>query len=97
MLIGKKIGMTRLFDEEGIDYPVTMIEAGPCIVTQLKTVENDGYSAMQIGFDNLADNKISKPVKGHFSISRSNAKKHIKEFPLNEIGKVSYKKLENYL
>jgi len=82
MLIGKKIGMTRLFDEDGIDYPVTMIEAGPCVVTQLKTVKNDGYSAMQIGFDNLADKKISRPVTGHFAKSKTIAKRHIKEFPL---------------
>lgn len=82
MLIGKKIGMTRLFNEAGIDFPVTMVEAGPCLVTQLKTIKNDGYSAMQIGFIDLANKKITKPIKGHSVKTKTVAKKHIKEFPL---------------
>jgi large subunit ribosomal protein L3 len=82
MLIGKKIGMTRLFDEAGTDYPVTMVQAGPCQVTQLKTVKIDGYNAMQIGFTDLANKKITKPIKGHSAKTKTTAKKHIKEFPL---------------
>jgi large subunit ribosomal protein L3 len=87
MLIGKKIGMTRLFDEAGIDYPVTMIEAGPCVVTQLKTVNNDGYEAMQIGFMDLHENKITKPSAGHFKKSKTSGKRYLKEFPMlnNEV------------
>ena len=59
-----------------------MVEAGSCVVTQLKTIKNDGYSAMQIGYDDLADKKISRPVKGHFAKTKTNAKRHVKEFPL---------------
>tara|TARA_B100001029_G_scaffold179349_1_gene188526 strand:+ start:1518 stop:2126 length:609 start_codon:yes stop_codon:yes gene_type:complete len=82
MLIGKKIGMTRLFDDSGVDCPVTMIQAGPCIVTQLKTVENDGYSSMQVGFVELADDRVSKPLKGHLQKSKTSGKKFFKEFPV---------------
>jgi len=87
MLIGKKIGMTRLFDDSGIDYPVTMVEAGPCVVTQLKTIENDGYEAMQVGFIDLPDRKVVKPLAGHLRKSKSNGKRYFKEFPIlnNEI------------
>ena len=69
MLIGKKMGMTRIFDEAGVDQPVTMVEAGPCKVTQLKTEDNDGYSAMQLGYMDLPESKITKPSKGHFEKS----------------------------
>jgi len=87
MLIGKKIGMTRLFDESGIDYPVTMVEAGPCVVTQLKTVANDGYEAMQVGFMDIPENKITKPAGGHFKKSKTSGKRYLKEFSIlnNEI------------
>ena len=82
MLIGKKVGMTRIFDEDGVDYSVTIIEAGPCVVTQLKTVQNDGYSSMQIGFDDLTEKKITSPIKGHFIKSKTTAKRYLKEFPI---------------
>ena len=82
MLIGKKMGMTRIFDEAGVDQPVTMVEAGPCIVTQLKTEDNDGYSAMQVGYIDLPESKITKPSKGHFQKSKSSAKRYLKEFPV---------------
>lgn len=82
MLIGKKIGMTRLFDESGIDYPVTMVEAGPCVVTQLKTIKNDGYESMQVGFMDLAKNKITKPVAGHFKKLKTAGKRYLKEFTI---------------
>ena len=82
MLIGKKIGMTRLFDESGIDYPVTMVEAGPCVVTQLKTIKRDGYESMQVGFMDLAKNKITKPVAGHFKNAKTAGKRYLKEFSI---------------
>ena len=65
-IIGKKIGMTQLFDEKGMIVPVTIIEAGPCVVVQKKTVENDGYQAVQLGFGEVKLSRLSKPAKGHF-------------------------------
>jgi len=87
MLIGKKIGMTRLFDDAGVDQPVTMVQAGPCVVTQLKTVENDGYEAMQVGFMDLPEDKVTKPLSGHLKKSKTTGKRYLKEFPIlnNEI------------
>jgi len=87
MLIGKKIGMTRLFDDSGTDYPVTMVEAGPCVVTQLKTVDNDGYEAMQVGFKELPEKKVIKSSAGHFKKSETSSKRYLKEFPIlnNEV------------
>lgn len=64
-IIGKKIGMTQIFDEVGNVIPVTVIEAGPCVVVQKKTVENDGYDAVQLGFENVEERKLTKPAKGH--------------------------------
>ena len=64
-IIGKKVGMTQLFDERGVVVPVTVIEAGPCYVTQVKTVETDGYSAVQLGFEEVAERKLTKGQKGH--------------------------------
>ena len=66
-IIGKKIGMTQIFDEKGNVVPVTVIEAGPCIVTQKKTVENDGYDAVQLGYGDQKANRVTKPLKGHFA------------------------------
>ena len=66
-IIGKKIGMTQIFDENGKVIPVTVIEAGPCVVTQKKTVENDGYDAVQVGFGDVKVSKLNKPLKGHFA------------------------------
>ena len=65
-IIGKKIGMTQVFDETGNVIPVTVIQAGPCTVVQKKTLENDGYSSLQLGFQDLSENKVTKPLKGHF-------------------------------
>ena len=65
-IIGKKIGMTQLFDENGMVVPVTVVEAGPCVVVQKKTVESDGYTAVQVGFGEVKANKLTKPAKGHF-------------------------------
>ena len=65
-IIAKKIGMTQIFAENGLLIPVTVLEAGPCVVTQKKTVENDGYEAIQVGFGEVKVNKVIKPIKGHF-------------------------------
>ena len=80
MLIGKKIGMTRLFDDSGVDCPVTMIQAGPCIVTQLKTIDNDGYDAIQVGYGSRKQKHLSKPLKGHFDKAGIEPKRIIAEF-----------------
>ena len=84
-LIGKKLGMTQIFDENGVVIPVTVIEAGPCVVAQVKTLENDGYEAVQLGFGEVKENKINKPVKGHFAKANVTAKKHLREFRLDSI------------
>ncbi len=68
-ILGKKVGMTQLFDESGVVIPVTVIEAGPCYVTQVKTIDSDGYNAVQIGFDEVADRKLTKGEKGHLRTS----------------------------
>ena len=64
-IIGKKLGMTQLFDENGSFIPVTVIEAGPCVVVQKKTAENDGYESVQLGFGEVSDKHVNKPMKGH--------------------------------
>ena len=66
-LIGKKIGMTQIFDETGKVVPVTVVEAGPCVVSMKKTVENDGYAAVQLGYGDVKPNKVTKPLQGHFA------------------------------
>ena len=83
-IIGKKLGMTQIFDENGNVIPVTVIEAGPCVVVQKKTVENDGYSAVQLGFEEVAERKLSKPEKGHFAKAGVTLKRHLKEFRLDD-------------
>jgi large subunit ribosomal protein L3 len=83
-ILGKKIGMTQIFSEEGNLIPVTVIEAEPNTVTQIKTVENDGYAAVQIGYSNLKENRANKPTKGHFEKWGAPLKKHIAEFRLAE-------------
>ncbi len=83
-IIGKKIGMTQIFDEVGNVIPVTIIEAGPCVVAQKKTVETDGYSGVQLGFEDIADKKLTKAVKGHFAKANVAAKRHLKEFRLDD-------------
>ena len=83
-IIGKKIGMTQIFDEVGNVIPVTVIEAGPCVVAQKKTAENDGYDAVQLGFIDAKEKKTTKPQKGHFEKSGVAVKKHLKEFRLDD-------------
>ena len=83
-IIGKKIGMTQIFDEVGNVIPVTVIEAGPCVVAQKKTIENDGYEAVQLGFIDAKEKQLSKPAKGHFAKAGVAAKKHLKEFRLED-------------
>ena len=88
-IIGKKIGMTQLFDEKGNVIPVTVIEAGPCVVAQKKTVENDGYSSVQLGFEDVAERKLNKAEKGHFAKAGVANKKHLKEFKLDDAASMS--------
>lgn len=83
-IIGKKVGMSQIFDESGKVIPVTVIEAGPCVVTQKKTVENDGYVSVQLGFEDTKESKLSKPEAGHMKKAGTDLKKHLKEFKLNE-------------
>ena len=83
-LIGKKIGMTQIFDENGNVIPVTVVEAGPCVITQKKTIENDGYEAVQVGFGDVKVNKLNKPMKGHFAKNDVARKKTLKEFRLED-------------
>jgi len=83
-LIGKKIGMTQLFDEKGNVVPVTVIEAGPCAVTMKKTVENDGYDAIQLGFGDVKVQRVNKPMQGHFAKADVAPKKVLKEFRLDD-------------
>jgi large subunit ribosomal protein L3 len=79
-LLGKKIGMTSLFDENGKNIPCTVIEAGPCVVTQVKTEDTDGYSAIQLGFEEKKEKNTSAPLKGHFKKAGTTPKRHLKEF-----------------
>jgi len=81
-IIGKKIGMTQIFDEAGKVVPVTVIEAGPCVVVQKKTVENDGYAALQLGYGDVKVQRVNKPMKGHFDKADVACKKDLKEFRL---------------
>lgn len=81
-IIGKKLGMTQLFDENGGFIPVTVVEAGPCVVVMKKTVENDGYESVQIGFGEVSDKHVNKPMKGHFAKSDVAAKRKLREFKL---------------
>lgn len=81
-IIGKKVGMTQIFDEKGNVIPVTVVEAGPCVVVMKKTVQNDGYDAVQLGFGDISDKKVNKPRKGHFAKADVAAKKILKEFKL---------------
>ena len=84
-IIGKKIGMTQIFDAEGKVVPVTVIEAGPCNVIQKKTIETDGYEAVQLGFGEVKEKHVNKALKGHFAKSGVAVKKVLKEFRLDEI------------
>ncbi len=83
-IIAKKIGMTQIFDETGKVLPVTVVEAGPCIVVQKKTTEKDGYEAVQLGFGDMKATKVTKPMKGHFDKAEVAYKKILKEFRLDD-------------
>ena len=84
-ILGKKIGMTQIFDEKGRAIPVTVVEAGPCTVVQIKTKDADGYEAIQLGFGEVKEKKLIRPVKGHFTKANVAPKKHLREFRLEEI------------
>lgn len=88
-IIGKKLGMTQLFDENGKVVPVTVIEAGPCTVVQKKTVESDGYQAVQLGFGDVSVKRVNKPAKGHFAKADVAPKKTLREFRLADISSVN--------
>ena len=88
-IIGKKLGMTQLFDENGKVVPVTVIEAGPCTVVQKKTVESDGYQAVQLGFGEVSAKRVNKPAKGHFAKADVAPKKTLREFRLADISSVN--------
>ena len=88
-LIGKKVGMTQIFDEKGKVIPVTAIQAGPCVVAQIKTVETDGYNAIQLGFGEVKESKLNKPEKGHFAKANIAPKKHLREFRTDAVEEVT--------
>ena len=87
-IIGKKLGMTQIFNENGLVVPVTVIEAGPCTVTQVKTEETDGYSSIQLGFGDVKEKHLNKPLKGHFAKSKLALKKHLREFRVSNVDEV---------
>ena len=79
-IIGKKVGMTQVYDEQGVMTPVTVVEAGPCVVTQVKTEENDGYEAVQVGYGNRKKKHLTKPMEGHFTKAKVEPKRILAEF-----------------
>lgn len=83
-ILGKKVGMTQIFTEEGIVVPVTVVEAGPIVVTQIKTTEKDGYNAIQVGFEDAKEKSLNKPKKGHLAAANV-LKKHLKEFRVDSV------------
>ena len=88
-IIGKKVGMTQIFDESGKVIPVTVVEAGPCVVTQKKTVETDGYEAVQLGYGEVAEKKLSNPEAGHLKKAGVAPKKYLKEFKLENAAEMN--------
>jgi large subunit ribosomal protein L3 len=87
-IIGRKLGMTQIFGENGVVVPVTVIEAGPCTVVQVKTVETDGYDAVKLGFGEVKDKKINKPLKGEFTKLKLTPKKYLREFRLSDVSNI---------
>ncbi len=83
-ILGTKVGMTQIFGENGRVIPVTVVQAGPCVVVQKKTVETDGYEAVQVGFGEIAERKVNKPMKGHFAKADTPNKKYLREFRLDD-------------
>ena len=88
-ILATKVGMTQIFNEDGVLTPVTVLQAGPCVVTQVKTVENDGYEAVQVGFADIPERLINKPAKGHFEKAGVSAKRFVKEFRLENASEYS--------
>ena len=84
-ILGKKLGMTRIFKDDGTVCPVTVIEAGPCPVMQIKTAEKEGYNALQLGYDAIAERKVNKPMKGHMAKAGKELYRTLKEFPLEAV------------
>ena len=90
-ILTTKVGMTQIFNEDGVLTPVTVLQAGPCVVTQVKTEENDGYSAVQVGFVDKREKLVSKPVKGHFDKAGVSYKRYVREFRLENAEEYSVK------
>ena len=90
-ILATKVGMTQIFNEDGVLVPVTVLQAGPCVVTQVKTVENDGYKAVQVGFVDKREKLVSKPVKGHFDKAGVSYKRYVREFRLDNAEDYSVK------
>ena len=88
-IIGKKVGMTQIFDEAGKVVPVTVIEAGPCVVVQKKTDDKEGYTSVQLGYEDIAEHKLSQPEKGHLAKAGVAPKKHLKEFRLEKAAEMN--------
>ena len=88
-IIGKKVGMTQLFDEKGKVVPVTVVEAGPCVVVMKKTIENDGYEAVQFGFGDIKEKNVNRPMKGHFAKANVANKRTIREFRFEDCNAVN--------
>ena len=84
-ILGKKIGMTQIFTPEGVLLPVTVVEAGPCVVTQVKTIDTDGYNAVQVGFGDIKPNAVKKPAAGHFGKAGVAARKYLREFTTEDV------------
>lgn len=82
-ILAKKIGMTQIFNEDGTLTPVTVLEAGPCVVTQVKTKDNDGYSAVQVGFEDIRESLVNKPAKGVFDKAGVSVKRYVRELKLD--------------
>ena len=87
-IIGKKVGMTQIFDDKGNVVPVTVIEVGPCNVVQVKSVETDGYNAVQLGYGEIKEHKVNKPEMGHFKKAGVTAQKHLREFRLDDVAQI---------
>lgn len=90
-ILATKVGMTQIFNEDGVLTPVTVLQAGPCVVTQVKTVENDGYNAVQVGYVDKREKLVSKPIKGHFDKAGVSYKRYVREFRFENADQYSVK------
>lgn len=86
-ILGKKLGMTQIFNENGLSIPVTVVQAGPCAVVQKKTIENDGYTALKLGFEEIPEKKLNKPEKGLFTKIKVSGRRYLKEFRIDDVAK----------